>query len=639
MEEWVGLWWHRFITRAADDRYPEAAVTLDAMQRSVRLLLHAGCADATMGARRVVAGSAQRHNGPRGWLQKVAGTGKRATLARLDDEALALPPSIDLFADAALNRDLYLWLAALAAVYRPGGGWLADNVAATHAALAQFPGLATRHAALLQAHLAQRPQPERLPPAQADAERCIRAALTSTHGNPSNGTANAAPHSTAQPPAHPTASTAPPHAPGSAVAPVWLWLHPSAGDANVATAAATANPAAREQAANNNPNGPTRDAQRRQARRVQNPDARRALILPARTESLPSWSEFVQLDRATDDEPDDQALAAANDMDTLAIAPGDARTAARVRFDLDLPSAAADDLPLGPGVKTPEWDWKRRVLLPDHCAVTTLVARDAAPYLPPTGLRRTARSVRRKLEVLRHAPRWQRAQESGDQLDLDAWVRFRGADRTGQSATPPVYRRSVAQERSLATLLLADLSLSTDAYATADARVIDVIREALYVFGEALSAVGDPFEMLGFSSVRRQHVRLQHLKGFDEVWSDAARARVGALRPGFYTRMGAAVRDATRRLQQRPERKRLLLLLTDGKPNDLDVYEGRYGLEDTRHAIGAARDAGLTPFCVTIDEKANDYLPTLFSQHGYAWVRRPQELVHRLTQVWLALAR
>jgi nitric oxide reductase NorD protein len=207
------------------------------------------------------------------------------------------------------------------------------------------------------------------------------------------------------------------------------------------------------------------------------------------------------------------------------------------------------------------------------------------------------------------------------------------------SESPAVFTRRVRTERSLATLLLADLSLSTDAYATQTARVIDVIREALYVFGEALSASGDPFEMLGFSSVRRQNVRIQHLKGFDEPWNAAVRDRVGAIKPGYYTRMGAAIRLATQRLGERPERQRLMLILTDGKPNDLDVYEGRYGLEDTRHAVQAAREAGLIPFCITIDEAAHDYLPMLFGQQGYALVHRPQDLVDRLTTVYTRFMR
>jgi nitric oxide reductase NorD protein len=269
-------------------------------------------------------------------------------------------------------------------------------------------------------------------------------------------------------------------------------------------------------------------------------------------------------------------------------------------------------------------------------------AQNCAPFMPSAALRLTARRLRRRLETLRDAPRALHGQDSGDDIDLDAWVRF-SADQVGQMGlhtdTPAIYTRRARLERSLATLLLADLSLSTDAYATPQARIIDVIREALFVFGEALHAAGDPFAIWGFSSVRRQHVRMQHLKPFDESWSDVSRARVGAIKPGYYTRMGAAIRYATAQLSVRPERRRLLMLLTDGKPNDLDIYEGRYGLEDTRAAVHEAHAAGLSPFCVTIDEKAHDYLPMLFGQQGYAMVRRPQDLINQLTQAWATLSR
>jgi nitric oxide reductase NorD protein len=329
-------------------------------------------------------------------------------------------------------------------------------------------------------------------------------------------------------------------------------------------------------------------------------------------------------------------------MDVLSVGPDGQTLAARVRFDLDLPSSSADDTPLGEGQKFPEWDFRQRVLLPDHCLVQEMRARQGEPHVPSAALRQTARQVRRRMEVLRHAPQLVRGQEHGDDIDLDAWIRLQ-ADGNGpharRSATPAVYTRRVPGERSLATWLLADLSQSTDAYANNELRVIDVIRDALYVFGEALHAVGDPFAMWGFSSVRRQHVRLQQLKGMDESWNEAARARVGAIRPGFYTRMGAAIRHATAGLAHSPQRRRLLMLLTDGKPNDMDQYEGRYGLEDTRQAIHEARAAGITPFCVTIDRTGNDYLPLLFGRQGYALVHRPPDLAHRLTQAWTLLAR
>lgn len=615
MEEWVGQWWHKAITRIAATPPNAERVLLADVQRSIALLFRAGGGDPAV---RVAPAAASRHGGARRFLERVAGSNQRSAQSRLDPEVLALPPEIGVFDQRTLNHDLYLWLAALAAVFEPTGDWIADNRAASSRALQRFAGLRSRHAALVQAHLAQRPQLSGLRAAAVPFEAAVQAALRGED--------------------HGALFVQP-----GQVAPVWLWLAADAPAQVEATPISTStagdgpdpdteqDPTAQDEASK----------RRRRAKRADTGEERNPLLVAPKTESVTTWSEFVRLARGSDDEPDPNANAAADDMDTLTLARGKQTTASRVKFDLDLPSASADDQPLGPGRKTPEWDWRRRALLSDHCAVQCLVTQPQAPFVPPPHLRATAHRVRRRLEVLRAAPRNTRAQQSGDELDLDAWVRFQTQARGGvqHSDAPPIYTRRERGERSLATLLLADLSLSTDAYATSDARVIDVIRDALYVFGEALAATGDAFEMLGFSSVRRQHVRIQHIKGFGERWGEPVRARVGALKPGFYTRMGAAVRDATRRLAARPERQRLLLVLTDGKPNDLDIYEGRYGLEDTRHAIQEARDAGLTPFCVTIDHEAHDYLPMLFGSNGYALVRQPQDLTRRLTQAWVTLAR
>ncbi|MEZ5719635.1 MAG: VWA domain-containing protein [Burkholderiaceae bacterium] len=617
MEEWVGQWWHKAITRIAATPPNAERVLLADVQRSIALLFRAGGGDPAV---RVAPAAASRHGGARRFLERVAGSNQRSAQSRLDPEVLALPPEIGVFEQRTLNHDLYLWLAALAAVFEPTGDWIADNRAASSRALQRFAGLRSRHAALVQAHLAQRPQLSGLRAAAVPFEAAVQAALRGED----HGALFVQPEQ---------------------VAPVWLWLAADASTdsestpvaASAAGAGAGADPGTEQDPAAQS----EASKRRRRAKRADTGEERNPLLVAPKTESVTTWSEFVRLARGSDDEPDPNANAAADDMDTLTLARGRQTTASRVKFDLDLPSASADDQPLGPGRKTPEWDWRRRALLPDHCAVQCLVTQPQAPFVPPPHLRATAHRVRRRLEVLRAAPRNTRAQQSGDELDLDAWVRFQAEARGGvqHSDAPPIYTRRERGERSLATLLLADLSLSTDAYATSDARVIDVIRDALYVFGEALAATGDAFEMLGFSSVRRQHVRIQHIKGFGERWGEPVRARVGALKPGFYTRMGAAVRDATRRLAERPERQRLLLVLTDGKPNDLDIYEGRYGLEDTRHAIQEARDAGLTPFCVTIDHEAHDYLPMLFGSNGYALVRQPQDLTRRLTQAWVTLAR
>ncbi|MGM9425173.1 nitric oxide reductase activation protein NorD [Hydrogenophaga sp. MI9] len=601
MEEWVGKQWDRFIRRAAHRQHDGAAVALSQMQRSIGLMFRAAGGAAAV---RVGAAGESRVGGARDWLQRVAGTGTHAATARLEPEVLSLPPSIAVHAEAALNRALYLWLAALAAHIEPTGDWIADNRRASARALEQFPGLRDRHDQLLAAERALRPDPARLRGAAAEAERLVQQALA---GQGADGTGGVRPE---------------------AVAPVWMWLD---------TGAAPATAVARDQdpaAADAQRPPTTQDARRRKAQAVVDERDKAPLMMFFRAESILSWGEFVKVNRASDDDDDGNALAAANDMDVLAIAPDGQTTASRVKFDLDLPSAAADDRPLGPGIRLPEWDWRRGALIEDHCALQTMVTAAPPAFAPSPSLRVTARRVRRRMEVLRGGLGRLHAQTEGEEIDLDAWIRHHvEAAAAPRSDAPAVFTRRVRSERSLATLLLADLSLSTDAYATQTARVIDVIRDALYVFGEALSASGDPFEMLGFSSVRRQNVRIHQLKGFDEAWGPRTRDRVGAIKPGYYTRMGAAIRHATARLEKRPERQRLLLLLTDGKPNDLDVYEGRYGLEDTRHAVQAARAAGLLPFCITIDETAHDYLPMLFGQQGYALVHRPQDLVNKLSAV------
>lgn len=603
MEEWIGKVWHRFVTRAADQQHLAAAVQLVDMRRSIAMLFRAAGGSAAV---RLGEATATQTGGPRGWLQKLSGEDGRVKLARLEPDVLSLPAQIAVFKELELNRDLYLWLAALSAVYLNSGDWLNDNRSATQRALAIFPGLRARYQALLRAHLAQRPALASLKGPAAAAEAALRAALS-----------GAACEGQVLP---------------QDLAPVWLWLLPGAGKQD---AGQRRGEAANEPRLDSKPS--EQDPTRRQAKKQTDHTRQDGLIMFFRTESLLSWSEYVKVNRASDDDEDGNAVAAANDMQTLTVTDGGQTLAARVKFDLDLPSAAADDQPLGPGERLPEWDWRRRLLLPEHCAVQRFVNAEAPPFAPAPALLHTARRMRRRLETLRAAPHWQRGMDSGEEIDLDAYVRF--AAEGSHTDTPAVYARAAKSERSLASLLMADLSLSTDAYATNTARVIDVIREALFVFGEALDATGDAFEMLGFSSVRRQQVRIQHLKGFDEAWGHAPKARVGAIKPGYYTRMGAAIRHATARLSQRPERQRLLLLLTDGKPNDLDHYEGRFGLEDTRHAVQAARRAGLTPFCVTIDASAHDYLPYLFGAQGYALVHRPQDLLLRLPRLYAALTR
>jgi nitric oxide reductase NorD protein len=593
MEEWVGQQWHRLVTRWAEP--DTGAVDLQAVQRAAALLLHAAGASAS--ELRIAAAAPLRVGGERGFWQRVAGSGLREPLAQRDDSVLALPARLAVFGDAALNRELYLWL-ALQAAFLPTDepDWLRANVAATQALLAALPALAPRWQRLREALLALRG------PAQDEAEAAVQAALRDGR----TGARRVLPQD---------------------VKPVWCWVLPVAEAPDSRTDDADASASGRR--------GPQNQlAQRRRARQAETQAARAPLLLGAKTEWIKTFADPFAIDRAEDDQDEGDAATAAEELAEPTLQRGGERLVARVRFDLDLPAAAQDDLPQGEPDWLPEWDPRSQQLLPQRVQAQVYTARQPQPWQPAPALRAQGARLRRRLAIQQAAPRWQRGLLAGEELDLDAWVRH-AAHPVGPAAA---WQQVQRQQRELASLLLADLSISTDAHANNEQRVIEVIRDSLYLFGEALHASGDAFALLGFSSVRR-NLRLHELKRFDERWSAALLPRLGALQPGYYTRLGAALRAATQRLKQRPERQRLLILLTDGKPHDLDGYEGRLGREDTREAVREARAAGLVPFAVSIDSEAPELLPQLFGAKGFAWVRRPADLPQRLTQLYASLSR
>jgi len=610
MEEYVGELWDRLITGAAEKRHAAVAVKLDDIAKSAAIFFRALGGDPGLG---ISAAPAVRHGARRRLLQRVAGSGEKVELSWRDGEVLRLPSQIDLFAEQALNRDLYFWLVALAAVASDNSQpWIIRNQLATLATLERFPGLQSRYDRLVQAVIALRIPPEKLPADEGAQENTIRQALQHP------GTVDAM-----------TLAARP-------FQPVPLWPHPHPPvSAAVSGATGAGSPEQAGRAA-------TKKSRRKHlAQRTDVKEDKNGFLMMFRAESLFSWSEFVKVNRPQDEEDDaETAQLAAEDMDNLTIASDGKTSAANVRFDLDLPSGAADDTPLGEGVLLPEWNWKKQVMQPDYCSLQQLIAADAKPCELPQSLKNTANQLRRQFQALTPTRHWLKGQQDGDELDMDAWVQLVSErNSTMPTSEHGLYRAQVNQERDLACLLLADLSLSTDAYVSNHTRIIDVIRDSLLLFSEALTATGDSFALYGFSSLKRSNVRFHYIKGFEEKYSGLVRGRITAIKPGYYTRMGAAIRQASSLLVQQKKRQRLLLILTDGKPNDLDQYEGRYGIEDTRVALLEAKKLGLRPFCVTIDTEASDYLPHLFGAGGYVVIRNPEDLPKELPLLYAQMTR
>jgi nitric oxide reductase NorD protein len=221
---------------------------------------------------------------------------------------------------------------------------------------------------------------------------------------------------------------------------------------------------------------------------------------------------------------------------------------------------------------------------------------------------------------------------------VDVLVAEHGERRAGLAAQGRVYRRERPRRRDVAIALLVDASGSTDAWVSRSERVIDVAKQAALCLGEALAALGDRHAVYAFSGRGPGDVRVQVAKRFTEPWSEAVRGRLGAVQPDRSTRLGAPIRHATAQLARQGARARLLLVLSDGKPDDEDLYEGRYGLEDVRQAVFEARRAGVHPFCVTIDRSGPSYLPHLFGASGYTVLWDLRQLPTRLPAIYRRLA-
>ncbi|MWV17592.1 VWA domain-containing protein [Pseudomonas sp. L-22-4S-12] len=604
LEEWVGSVWHRFITRRASPDFPEARVELASLQRPLALLFRA------MGG---ASGIALEAASPRqlllrrNLLQQVAGTCKQLPVAWCDSSNLRLPPSLAVYPDAGLNQELYRWLALLAAQAGDMRHWALDNQRWTAELLQRYPALRPRYQRLIEAHLQLRPDPSQLAGGEAALERALCQALREP------GSVHQFPRSERAP------------------WPLPLWLYPAQnlGEPQACQLG--------EESDGQLLNAPEqKQLARKQAKRVEESTSKGGLLI-FRLENLFSWSEHIELDRCSDDSEDLDAARVAEDLDELALSKQRLRKGGGLKLDLDLPPADVDDIPLGDGIKLPEWDYRKQSLHQDFVNLQMYLPRGSEAQPLPARLAPLAKRLRRQFEHLRNDRQWLRQQTQGSELDLQAWLDFHVERQHGHCAERGLFMQQRATRRDLACLLLADLSMSTDAHLDDQHRVIDVVIDSLLLFGETLSTLGDPFALYGFSSLRRQQVRMQELKSFSQRYDDHTRGRIQALKPGYYTRMGAAIRQATQLMSSGKQKRKLLLLVTDGKPNDLDLYEGRYGVEDTHEAVLEARRAGLLPFCITIDQQGGDYLPYMFGANGYTLIRQPQQLPLRLPQLYRQL--
>jgi len=233
-----------------------------------------------------------------------------------------------------------------------------------------------------------------------------------------------------------------------------------------------------------------------------------------------------------------------------------------------------------------------------------------------------------------------RRQEDGDEIDLNAAIRAMIDMRMGQTPDTRINIRIVRKVRDLAVLVLLDLSESTnEKLGGSDKPVIQLAREATSLLSWAIDRVGDPFAIHGFASDGRHDVQYYRFKDFDDHYGDEAKARLAGMQGGLSTRMGAALRHAASFLLKQPEQKKLILLVSDGEPADIDVRDPQYLRHDTKKAVEELATRGVHTFCLTLDPKADDYVARIFGVKNYMVVDHVNRLPERLPMLYAGLTR
>ena len=239
--------------------------------------------------------------------------------------------------------------------------------------------------------------------------------------------------------------------------------------------------------------------------------------------------------------------------------------------------------------------------------------------------------VYRQLQALRGEDKLLKKQPYGDDVDIDALVEALADSRHGEEMTERLFMRLNKLERNIAVMFMVDMSGSTKGW------INDAEREALALLCEALETLGDRYAIYGFSGMTRKRCELYRVKAFDEPYSEEIKARISGIRPKDYTRMGVTIRHLTRLLNDVEARNKLLITLSDGKPDDYDTYRGAYGIEDTRMALIEAKRSGIHPFCITIDTEARDYLPHMYGAVNYAVIDEVRKLPLKVSDIYRRL--
>ncbi len=290
-----------------------------------------------------------------------------------------------------------------------------------------------------------------------------------------------------------------------------------------------------------------------------------------------------------------------------------------------------------------EWDYATQCYRPDWVTLYEVLhpagrASDIDRILEKHSA--LAKRLKRLLDMIKPQDRVRiRFQEEGSELDLDVALRSIIDFRSGAEPDPRINMSHRTAGRSIAVSVLLDLSESLcQPVAGGQQTLLELSREAVALLAWSIEQLGDPLAIGGFHSNTRHDVRYLHFKGFSEHWGDEVKGRLAAMDAAYSTRMGAAMRHAAHYLKAQPTDKKLLLVLTDGEPADIDVKDERMLIEDAHRAVQELDADGIYSYCINLDPRADEYVSDIFGRQ-YTIIDHVERLPERLPELFLSLTR
>jgi nitric oxide reductase NorD protein len=281
-----------------------------------------------------------------------------------------------------------------------------------------------------------------------------------------------------------------------------------------------------------------------------------------------------------------------------------------------------------------EWDTSLKKYRKDWCRLRETIDTDVVESIDVENmeaLRHAEHRIRKTFDQLVNDQKFMRGQSDGDEIDIDAWVSARSSKSKDTDDYQNVYIRNNTNNRDVAIMFAVDLSGSTAGWKNS------MIKQSTWLLCKTLARMGDQYAVYGFSGSGRSNCQVYPVKTFNESYTKSVKSRIFSMKPHQYTRMGVAIRHLSMLLGKTTAKTRILFVLTDGRPDDVDSYRGQYGVEDTRLALNEAKALSLKPFVLTFDKEGMDYLPYMLGSSRYQLITDISQLPIQISTIYKQL--